>query len=545
MSQRSTRAVLLLVASVLLILVLRNAWVCDDAYITFRTLDNLASGHGLRWNVDERVQAYTHPLWLLLHVPFHWLTGEFFFTTIAISTALSIAAFVVATGLLAERPLWLALLAALPLLFSQAFLDFATSGLENPLTFLLLALFALRLLGREDPLPFALSLLTALAAVNRLDALLFFMPALLHALARRGRRSLVPAMLGFTPLVAWEAFSLFYYGFLLPNTRYAKLPSNAALAWHLENGRAYAVNLVQRDPVSACVLAAGLALAAALGVAWAAGRVRGRAPKRVVKPALLGLGMACGVIYAVAVGGDFMQGRFFAVPVFAATLLLWSALPRGRGDLSPGWVAAALAVAGLLVLRALAAEAPWFQAGRGIVDERAFYAETNTLESRLSGSRVRDHERARQGLAARERAAELARSGSGERWVETATAIGMLGYFAGPDVVVVDQMALADPLLARLPAWRPLSMRAGHPRRQLPKGYLESRRTGSLAGFDPGLRVYYAALRRIVRDPLLDPGRLAEIGRFNLGIYDPLLEAYLAKRRIEPPKPSRRRRGPG
>jgi arabinofuranosyltransferase len=223
MSQRSTRAALLFVAAVLLFLVLRNAWVCDDAYITFRTLDNLASGHGLRWNADERVQAYTHPLWLLLHVPFHWITGEFFFTTIAISAALSVAAFALATGLLAERPPWVALLAALPLLFSQAFLDFATSGLENPLTFLLLALFALALLKRDDPSPFELSLLTALAAVNRLDAVLLFMPALLHALVRRGRRSLVPAMLGFAPLVAWEAFSLFY-----PRTRLSRGTSRTA-----------------------------------------------------------------------------------------------------------------------------------------------------------------------------------------------------------------------------------------------------------------------------------------------------------------------------
>jgi arabinofuranosyltransferase len=40
----------------------RTAWVGDDAYITFRTVDNLVHGYGARWNVDERVQAYTHPL---------------------------------------------------------------------------------------------------------------------------------------------------------------------------------------------------------------------------------------------------------------------------------------------------------------------------------------------------------------------------------------------------------------------------------------------------------------------------------------------------
>jgi arabinofuranosyltransferase len=51
---------------VLLLLVVRNAWVTEDAYITLRTVDNWVSGHGLRWNVDERVQGYTHPLWMVL-----------------------------------------------------------------------------------------------------------------------------------------------------------------------------------------------------------------------------------------------------------------------------------------------------------------------------------------------------------------------------------------------------------------------------------------------------------------------------------------------
>ncbi len=60
-------------AALLLGLVAARAWVCDDAYISFRTLENLLDGYGLRWNVDERVQVYTHPLWLLLVAPFRAL----------------------------------------------------------------------------------------------------------------------------------------------------------------------------------------------------------------------------------------------------------------------------------------------------------------------------------------------------------------------------------------------------------------------------------------------------------------------------------------
>jgi arabinofuranosyltransferase len=51
---------------VIFLLLLPTAWICDDAYITMRTADNFVNGYGLTWNVSERVQAYTHPLWLFL-----------------------------------------------------------------------------------------------------------------------------------------------------------------------------------------------------------------------------------------------------------------------------------------------------------------------------------------------------------------------------------------------------------------------------------------------------------------------------------------------
>ena len=44
-----------------------TAWMCDDAYISFRSADNLIHGFGLTWNIDERVQVFTNPLWTLLN----------------------------------------------------------------------------------------------------------------------------------------------------------------------------------------------------------------------------------------------------------------------------------------------------------------------------------------------------------------------------------------------------------------------------------------------------------------------------------------------
>src|SRR3972149_9712974 len=72
-------------------LVLSHAWFTGDAYFSFRSVDNFVSGYGLTWNVQERVQGYTHPLWVLLLSLFYFFTHEIYLTTIFISLALTLA----------------------------------------------------------------------------------------------------------------------------------------------------------------------------------------------------------------------------------------------------------------------------------------------------------------------------------------------------------------------------------------------------------------------------------------------------------------------
>ena len=45
----------------------------DDAMISMRYAYNLAHGNGLVWNVGERVQGFTNPLWVLYMALFHLL----------------------------------------------------------------------------------------------------------------------------------------------------------------------------------------------------------------------------------------------------------------------------------------------------------------------------------------------------------------------------------------------------------------------------------------------------------------------------------------
>jgi len=128
-------------------LVIRNSWVSDDAYITFRSLENFLHGYGLVFNIGERVQTFTHPLWFLIQAAANFVLnlwrdnplgqGQMYLLNIIISIAISILmaavfAFKVATSTKG------AILGLLVFSVSKSFIDYSTSGLENPLTHLIL-----------------------------------------------------------------------------------------------------------------------------------------------------------------------------------------------------------------------------------------------------------------------------------------------------------------------------------------------------------------------------------------------------------------------
>ena len=129
-SEGGAGSILAFLGVVIAFIMLRNAWLCDDAYITLRTVDNFVNGYGLRWNIAERVQSYTHPLWMLLLTPFYAITREAYFTPLAVSVVCSMLA---CTLLLRHSvSLLSAVVVTVALCLSKGFMDFATSGLENP-----------------------------------------------------------------------------------------------------------------------------------------------------------------------------------------------------------------------------------------------------------------------------------------------------------------------------------------------------------------------------------------------------------------------------
>ena len=248
-------ALLLLVYTIVLF---RTAWLSDDAYITFRTIDNALHGYGLRWNIAERVQTFTHPLWILLLVPLTALFRDPYYAAYFLSISCSVAAvsLLIFVFLQSSRARILALLA---LVLSRAFIDYSTSGLENPLTHLLLVIFLVQLRRVSSPRSLmSLSIVAGLLLLNRLDVALLVAPSLVICLRDVGWRHLGRVVIGMTPLILWEGFSLIYYGTLVPNTAYAKLGLDVKLSTLLAEGLHYLYSSFLIDPITLSLVLIGI-----------------------------------------------------------------------------------------------------------------------------------------------------------------------------------------------------------------------------------------------------------------------------------------------
>ena len=513
------RVLVWLVLGVFAVVFVRTAWHCDDAYVTYRTVDNFVNGEGLRWNTFERVQAYTHPLWMFTLSAAYFVTREIHVTALVVS--MIVALFAVRTLLRrTARSVEGAVLAIAALLGSNAFLEYSTGGLENPLTCLLIALFAARFFQTEDTprRVFLLALIACLGVLNRMDTLLLFAPALGWRLWRaRSIGSIIAMGVAFLPFVAWEAFSLVYYGFLTPNTAFAKLNTGVSQESMWRQGFWYLASTFRVDAATFGAIAVGLLVPIF---------TRDRAA------AALALGIGLYLVYIARIGGDFMVGRFLCAPVFVAAILI--ARARWRPEAAVGTFGA-LAVLFAAVpypaafqgedfgkdrwnMKEKTAHAPFIDYGY-VKDQRGLsYPHAGLLPMRHHGWEP-DHPWVSAGRKYRKQGAITRVNG----------AIGMRSFYAGPKVRIIDYYALSDPLLARLPTRTPERWLIGHFDRILPDGYRDSVDTGKNVITDPGVAAYYDKLKLITQGPLWDPERWEAIVDMNLGRYEHLLDDYKAQ----------------
>ena len=467
----------------------RTAAVTEDAFITFRVIDNALHGYGLVWNTGERVQVYTHPLWALLLLAFSAIGGNIFHTALALSLALTLVCVALIARNAAGR--WTAFWAVLALLFSEAFVEYSSAALENALAHALVAAlvvawarFTLET-GRRAWVP---ALCAGLMVVTRHDFAVLVGPVTLVLLARTQGRDRWHAWLAAAlPLVLWSTFSIIYYGSPWPNSAYAKLNNGLSLTESFHAAEPHFRDLIKYDAVATLVIA----VAAIRGLLQGAWRMRP-----------LALGLLFYVLYLGSAGGDYMGGRLFSTPfVMAVAMLALSVRLRWWWN-APVWIVVTLALG---LHRGWMVKDVHPHAESRFMSQHAWmYPYTGWLAStrRADFSNMPWGE---QGLKARAEKHE----------VVAKCAVGLYGFNAGPGVHIVDPLAIGDGFLSRLPSKKPSY--PGHFERAFPEGYLDTVTSATNQLRDPSLRVLYEKIRLIETGRWFDPTRLQAIWALNTG----------------------------
>jgi len=370
--------------------------------------------------------------------------------------------------------------AVLSLLWSQAFIDYSSSGLENPLTHALTAAFIWAWIKNRHTL--LLSLIASGLFLSRPDATALITPALTCHLWRT--RQWKDAALGAIPVVAWVIFSLFYYGAPIPNTALAKVGTSISMQDKARHAINYFEWTYRNDPTTLATISIGI--------------VCGLLDKRI---RVFSAGLILFSAYLFYVGADYMGGRFFSAPILLAVLVI--AIYSSRK------VSAILAA--ILLLTAGSLGSTLFSPSNfirmnineGIADERGYYYQQLGFSPAIHARSWKTH--------------RWFTEGSVPPGLYTRCAIGMTGYIGGPNVRWIDPLALTEPFLARLPSRT--NTRPGHYERALPAGYLESVISQENLLSDLALRALYSDVKLATQAPLMSFERAGAIWRLNSGFH--------------------------
>jgi arabinofuranosyltransferase len=303
--------------SLIFAVMVRTAWLCDDSLATLRTAVHLVNGYGPTAVVGAHVRNFVHPLWFLLISAGTLVSGNAFAATYVLSMSLSL----IVMWLLISRvatSFWAGMLAGSSLVLSKAYVDYFASGLENPLSHVLLiggVVLGFQSLRGKQGRRLATVSLTLLTSIylSRPELILLVFPFCMVVLLRSFRSIRGCALMlsiAVAPTFLWSLLSYFYYGALLPSGAFAKM--RGTLAENLRQGIWYLADSFSVDPITLIMISIGILLA-----------LRGSLPLKA-----LGLGVVLYLSYVLSIGGDSMSGRLLTIPLLvSAAILARSELP--------------------------------------------------------------------------------------------------------------------------------------------------------------------------------------------------------------------------
>lgn len=428
----------LIVGVVAFIVGYQRRWMSDDGLIVLRTVRNLLAGNGPVFNVGERVEANTSTLWQYLITAGHVVTGQEL-SVVALYGALGLSVLAVIIGCWATARLykpatgphaapvhwstWTVIPAGVLVYIAlPPARDFFTSGLEWGLSiFYLAVLWALLLwwAGRADGTKnldvsaYVLAFWAGMSWLVRPELALYggFAGIALFIAHRHWKNWLLILAVALPIPGCYQIFRMGYYGLLTPHTAVAKSASDSQ--WG--SGFNYLQDFISPYwlwlPILVLAIVGSFALARPLSMAGRgrhsrAAAARENAPSnsesktglfnqpwmnqawmdraRSEKAAVIVM-VGCALlhfIYVLRVGGDFMHGRMFLLPLFAVLLPVF-VLPLNQfGSILIGAaITGGIALWSLIIAyRGLPNDWSEFDTGRVIVDEREFWTYATNRE---------------------------------------------------------------------------------------------------------------------------------------------------------------------
>ena len=249
-------------------------FIQDDAYITFRYVENFVNGDGLVFNIGERVEGYTNFLWLMVLSLFAVLGMDMINISQMLSVAFGVVTLIVTykisslivlnepevrkkgTEAPAEGPA-VNLLNLIPVIltaFVGAFQYWSVSGMETSMfvSFSLLGIYYYIKNKNSEEVDYKFPLFLFLASITRPEGLYIFAIIILHKVimslkdnwdnkgeAVKGlftRNNVITYFVYLAPTFLFILFRLTYYGYPFPNTYYAKTGFSAV---YLQTGLDY------------------------------------------------------------------------------------------------------------------------------------------------------------------------------------------------------------------------------------------------------------------------------------------------------------------
>ena len=318
-------------------------FVSDDAFITLRYSRHLAEGHGLVFNLNNRVEGFTSPLWTFVLAGTHVIGCDLLLVARLLGVAIGLVTIVLSYRLVlvsSDRriPPLIAAIAPLALAANGSFGCWAASGMETMLYVCLvvasfLAVFSGNLLTS--------ALLTIALILARPEGFVVCLALSLFQVLRYRENGLTRTaawlLACYSTAAALCASRYLYYGHWLPNTYYAKTGGGLHA---VSRGIAYLAQYAEDHE--------GLIL---MGVpvvyAVLCGNVRQR---------FLTLGVICLWVTTVMVGGDALpMYRFALAPLPLLIILQVHLIGELYGISRPSGTSrwrlhvASIAVAGLLM----------------------------------------------------------------------------------------------------------------------------------------------------------------------------------------------------